>query len=374
MKIFHTADVHLGAKFNSLGAKSNIQRKAIENSFELMVDMAIEQDASIYLIAGDLFDSPFPSENTKAFIIGQINKLIKERIYVALIAGNHDYLCSNSVYFSQSFKDLDQKYFKLFPSENFEVWNLEELNTYVIGASLDHPKNSLDLSKIDDTKLKEISDSKNKIGLFHGSIDLGLGAKNNVLDIKKLKSFNFDYIALGDWHNQLEVSKSPAIYYSGSPEFIANDQTNSGKFLLVNINDNKEVKVGSVKLSKREYKKIDFDLDSIKNYADLYEKIKSLSNKDLILEITLNGFKNLEMQIDEQDIKDSLGDQFFVLKIKDESKLKLTEQDIAKYSEKMVIGRFIKEVNESAKVNNYSQEIIDKALQLGIKQLSGEDK
>lgn len=374
MKIFHTADVHLGAKFNSLGAKSNIQRKAIENSFEFMVDTAIEQNASLLMIAGDLFDSPFPSETTKAFVLSQINKLIKERIYVALIAGNHDYLCSNSVYFSQNFKDIDSKYFKLFPSGNIDVWNLDELNTSIIGASLDHPKNSLDLSKIDDTELKQLDDNKIKIGLFHGSIDLGLGAKNNVLDIKKLKYFNLEYTALGDWHNQLEVSKTPAIYYSGSPEFIANDQTNSGKILIIDIDENKVVKVSPLKVSKREYKRIDFDLGAFNKFGDIYEKIKGLGDKDLILEITFKGIKDLEMQIDEQALKDSLGDQFFVLKIKDESKLKLTEQDIAKYSEKMVIGRFIKEVNESAKLNNYSQELIDKALQLGIKLLSGEDK
>jgi len=372
IKIFHTADVHLGAKFNSFGRRADLQRKEIEKSFTKIIDLALNNEADLFIIAGDLFDSPFPSISTSSFVINQIKRLIQNRIYTAIIAGNHDYLCSNSVYYSEGFRGLDTKYVKFFDSKEIGIWELTDLNSQIIGISLDHPKNSLPISK--DTIKGKLNPEMIRVGVFHGSIDIGSFNKYNLLKIKDIESLDCDYVALGDWHNQLKIASTNKVYYSGSPELIASDQTGSGSFLDVEINNKKDLVVNSIQVSDKKFQQIKIDIGKFEGFLPIYEYIKKISDKNLLLEVVLEGRKTLSQGIDSKKLQESLGDDFFLLKIKDESRLSLTQEDLQKYSEKMVIGRFIKIVKEDGEKQNLSQEKIDQALQLGVNLLSSEDK
>ncbi len=57
IRLLHTADVHLGAKFLSLGDKGAAQREQIRASFKKLISLAIAEDVDVVLIAGDLFDA-----------------------------------------------------------------------------------------------------------------------------------------------------------------------------------------------------------------------------------------------------------------------------------------------------------------------------
>ena len=57
LKILHTADVHLGAKFLGLGRKGEYQRTQLLQAFDDTVNLAIRERVNMMLIAGDLFDS-----------------------------------------------------------------------------------------------------------------------------------------------------------------------------------------------------------------------------------------------------------------------------------------------------------------------------
>jgi len=372
IKIFHTADVHLGAKFNSFGNRADLQRKEIEKSFTKVIDLAIEKESQIFIIAGDLFDSPFPSITTTAFVVNQLKRLIQNRVYIAIIAGNHDYLCANSIYYSDGLKDLNKKYVKIFDSKKLEVWNLEELNTQLIGISLDHPKNSVTIEK------ENIENGFNaemfRVGIFHGSIDIGSLNKYNLLDVKKIESLDCDYVALGDWHNQLKIPSKIPTYYSGSPELIATDQTNSGSILEVDINKKKDVIVKSQQISNKKFKQFKIDLSKFTGFLSIYENIKKLADKDLLLEVILEGQKTLSSGFDSNKLRESLSEDFFLLRIRDESILEITEEEMQKYSEKLVIGRFIKIIKEKGQEKSLSKNLVDQALQLGVNLLSGEDK
>ena len=270
IKIFHTADVHLGAKFNSFGNRADSQRREIEKSFTKIIDLAISKEISVFIIAGDLFDSPFPSITTTAFVINQLKRLIQNRIYTAIIAGNHDYLCPNSIYYSNGFKELGEKYIKIFDSKMLGIWTLDELNTQIIGISLDHPKNSVTIVK--DSIEQQLNSEMFRIGVFHGSIDIGSLNKYNLLDIKKIESLDCDYIALGDWHNQLKIPAKTPTYYSGSPELIAIDQTNSGSVLEITLNKKNEAIIKSEHISNKKFKQIKFQIFKKKNFTSFLQE------------------------------------------------------------------------------------------------------
>jgi hypothetical protein len=155
---------------------------------------------------------------------------------------------------------------------------------------------------------------------------------------------------------------------------IASDQTGSGSFLDVEIINKKDIVINSIQVSDKKFQQIKINNGKFEGFLSIYEYIKKISDKNLLLEVVLEGRKTLSQGIDSKKLQESLGDDFFLLKIKDESRLSLTEEDLQKYSEKMVIGRFIKIVKEDGEKQNLSQEKIDRALQLGVNLLSSEDK
>jgi exonuclease SbcD len=57
LKILHTADIHLGAKFSGLGSKGDSQREQLRATFKNVIATAINERVNIVLIAGDLFDA-----------------------------------------------------------------------------------------------------------------------------------------------------------------------------------------------------------------------------------------------------------------------------------------------------------------------------
>lgn len=57
IKILHTADLHLGRSFASLRDKAREHRRQLLKTFEKIIELAIRENVSLILIAGDLFDS-----------------------------------------------------------------------------------------------------------------------------------------------------------------------------------------------------------------------------------------------------------------------------------------------------------------------------
>jgi DNA repair exonuclease SbcCD nuclease subunit len=382
LKIFHTADLHLGSKFNFLGEKAGIQRKQLEESFAGIVEKAIAgkaisskaitAKADIFLIAGDTFDSPFPGVNTISFVKEQIEKLLDAGIYTAVIAGNHDYVATNSVLNSGSLMNISNPHFKIFSKPEISAWEIAELNTVIIGASLTHPKNSIDFSNI-----KEISDAfkkQVKIGLFHGSIDLIKYNTHNLINLSQLKSAGLDYTALGDWHNQLEVSKMPPIYYPGAHEMINTGQTGDGKFLVIEIDgENKsKIKITSETSGKRFFKKISLDLGLHKTEESIIKKIKEFADKNCVLEVEFEGFKEPGTPLNIIQLQEMQEGDFFVLKLIDKSKIKLNKDALSAYPKDLLPGKFIATVIQNGTKDGLPEEIINKALQIGLNLLQDE--
>ena len=60
VKLIHTADVHLDAPNATLGERAAELRRTVRETFTRVVDMCLERDAQVFIIAGDLFDSRTP--------------------------------------------------------------------------------------------------------------------------------------------------------------------------------------------------------------------------------------------------------------------------------------------------------------------------
>ena len=80
LKILHTADIHLGAKFSGLGNKGVSQREQLRITFENVIASAINERVNIVLIAGDLFDANQQPKKNIDLVIEQFNLLNQNNI------------------------------------------------------------------------------------------------------------------------------------------------------------------------------------------------------------------------------------------------------------------------------------------------------
>ena len=92
--MIHTADLHLGAKFEFLPeelipAAQKLQTDALRS----LVQYAADSEADVLLIAGDVFDTP----EVPAQLAAKVFEILSECPCPVFIApGNHDYYFSKS--------------------------------------------------------------------------------------------------------------------------------------------------------------------------------------------------------------------------------------------------------------------------------------
>ena len=107
MKIFHTADLHIGMKFNNYPEPIRSQLKQARiDVLGKMVSIANQQECNIFVVAGDLFDS---INGITKKTIGEVVNTLKgfHGECVLVLPGNHDY-DNNMVELWKTFRELSQ--------------------------------------------------------------------------------------------------------------------------------------------------------------------------------------------------------------------------------------------------------------------------
>lgn len=86
-----TGDSHLSAYLPRLSPRRRAERRArLRAGFEAAVTYAIEKRARLFLQVGDLFDTPTPSNEDRAFVAAALARLARADVLCAGIGGNHD--------------------------------------------------------------------------------------------------------------------------------------------------------------------------------------------------------------------------------------------------------------------------------------------
>lgn len=362
MKIAHISDIHLGAKLTFLGEKAEIQRENIKKAFVKSIDTAILNKSDVFIIAGDLFDSLNPSKSTVLFAINAIKRLVDERIYVALIAGNHDYICDQSVYMLPDWNILNSKYFKLYKGK--EEWFIEDLDLSIFGSSILKSTSSAD-------QLENIPDLKGKysIGVFHGSVDI-LDVKNYPLKLDLIKKSPFNYIALGDWHSMLEVTKNA--WYSGAIEILKKDQSSVGKILFITMDEN-ALRVEPYVVGKIVIENVEIDISTMKSNSQILKYIEEHISNNVFLNLELKGIRDVDFDFSVNALEEVLKEKVFFISIVNSTELQLSEERLNSLSKYSIIKNYIEYFNEVSANDKLKKLALEKGLQLLSKGLPNED-
>ncbi len=367
VKILHCADIHFDTPFkefrNKLADKS---KEEIKEVFSNIIKICNEENVDIMLLAGDIFDNYTLNKSTLIFIQEELKRLKRTKVFIS--PGNHD-----PYNFKSFYKLVDwPENVHVFKSSLEKVF-IKELKTNIYGAAFED-------NYVGQSMLKNIEVDKNfiNIAVIHGELsNQGTTNEYNPITIKDIEESKLDYIALGHRHKFNGVQKvgTTSYAYSGCPQGRGFDELGA-KGILIGYVGKGYVDLDFKKTCKREYIEKDVNIESAFGYREIKRKIlEELKDFDLkinIFKVNLVGEIDASFKINEKILKEKLDSEFYFVKIKDKTKIKVRIDDIEnKHSTK---GIFVKKIsNKISEASGEELEILELALKIGLQSLTEDE-
>ena len=242
LKLVHTSDVHLDARF---GRKAEDGfRNAAERAFAAVMEAALDEAADLVLIAGDLFDNNRVGDEDFAFVRDQLARL---SCPVIVLPGNHDVHDESSVWGRTALQDAGDHVHLLLDAEGESI-ELPELGVAAWGRAMaEHAPENEPLQGAPGRREPMWS-----IGLAHGLVvEARAGIGSSQITRGEIRSSGFDYLALGHVHVWSDVSEGDTVAcYPGSP--VAGYSTSAGYVAVASLCPERGVAVAQRQVSRRE--------------------------------------------------------------------------------------------------------------------------
>jgi len=284
-KFAHIADCHLGC-----WRQEELQNLNLE-SFQTVIDRCIQERVDFILIAGDLFDSAYPSIEILKETFAEFKRIRDANIPVYLIAGSHDFSASGKTFLDvlektgfcknvENHQIQEDGRIKLFPSFYKDI------------AIYGYPGKKSGM-EIEDLK-KVYFDQVHPFTIFmlHTTIRDVVGTiPMEFVDKEKLPLA--DYYAFGHIHKRLDLHELKSRYVYPGPTFPANFQElvdlKCGSFNIVNL-ERGNIKTENIKFPLKETAYIEIGLENgLTATQEIILELDKLNLKDKIVLLKLKG-------------------------------------------------------------------------------------
>lgn len=208
IKVLHMADMHLDWPFAGMGADSQrgrMRREELKEVFAAIVDLALQEQVQVMLIAGDLFEHAHATRATAQFLDQQFRRLSATQIFIS--PGNHDPLLPTSYYRSYPWPANVHIF-----GPQVERVDLPSLPVSVYGWGFGH----YEVTSFQLEGLRMADPSRINLVVVHGGDE-----RYHPFRPANLRALGADYIALGHIHKAGEVLVDGGrviARYPGSPE------------------------------------------------------------------------------------------------------------------------------------------------------------
>jgi DNA repair exonuclease SbcCD nuclease subunit len=245
-RFIHTADWQVGKPYSRVENNDNrmLLRRARIDVIQRLAAIVKEHRAEFVLVAGDLFDSISPDKGTVSAACQAIGQL---GVPVLAIPGNHDHAGPGTIWQQEFFRKEKEAL-----APNFKL--LDQALAYEVAGVTILPCPLMRKQAAEDCttwlrSLEPAATGNPRVALAHGSIQ-GFsstadeeegGPQPNLIDLPRLNSAAFDYLALGDWHGMKQVGEggwAGKAWYSGTPEldrFAKGGEHDPGNVLLIEL-------------------------------------------------------------------------------------------------------------------------------------------
>lgn len=354
MKFLHMADMHFDAPFSFLNMKKNLgetRRLEQRSVFKEIIKYVKDNDIDYLLISGDLYEHEYVRKSTIDFINDCFKEIKNTKILIT--PGNHDPYIKDSIYDTYEFES------NVFIFNRPELQKYEDDNVIIYGMAFDgfYMNNSL----LENVK----PENKDKINILMAHADVNgskddEGLEYNPIAERYLKDTGFNYIALGHIHkNNFDLNED--FVYPGSTIAFGFDELGNHGVVVGEIINNILTKE-FLRFDKRIFEELELNIDSFSSKESLIEYVLGFNlRKDTMYKLILTGHRNFE--INTREIIKSF-DNINILKIKDMTKTSYDLHELAK--ENNLKGIFIRKVIERGKVENLTQDEVEKIIEIGL--------
>ncbi len=357
IRCLHLADLHLGYVPSYLGAKSGPRAAERNDLLRKAVDVALEQQVDLAIIAGDLFDNHRPDSALVEMALRELSRLTDDGVTLITLPGNHDEITyTDSVY---------RRYAERWPGllvtdpQPALVAQLQvgKETVFIYGVAYAGGITAADKPL---TPFPRVQESGIHIGVFHGSLEWNTGERSLPLDKQALADAGYDYVALGHFHrfSQQQAGKT-LIVYPGASEAKGYSDPGTGSVVVAEI-ANGTSRVQQKGLGLRQFREIDIAA------SQLADTIQRVANQDLALRVTLKGIS--EEPIDVDGLVGRYADKFYHLEVYDETEY-MTQSMLDELSRELSIrGTYVKRMQRliAEATNEAERQLRYRALQLGL--------
>lgn len=211
MRFIHAADVHLDSPMKGLssypGAPVEAMRGATRSALRSLVDLCLDENADLLLIAGDIVDGDWPDYHTGLHMVSELGRLREADIPVVMIRGNHDAasVVTKALRWPEGVR--------LLASSRPETVTFENIGVAVHGQSFATRAVTDNLA----AGYPSPESGLVNIGLLHTCLG-GYADHANYAPcaLDELVSHGYDYWALGHIHQRAILHEEPHVVFSGN--------------------------------------------------------------------------------------------------------------------------------------------------------------
>tara|TARA_Y100000310_G_scaffold221748_1_gene223354 strand:- start:4611 stop:5771 length:1161 start_codon:yes stop_codon:yes gene_type:complete len=281
MKFAHMGDCHLGSWRHPELQEVNMQ------SFAKALDICIEEEVDMVLMAGDIFDSAYPPIEILKRAFKEFKKLYDAKIPCFIIAGSHDYSVSGKTFLDVLEHAGFCKNTYVTEEKDSEIILQPTLSGKYALYGYPGMKSGLEVGGLKRTKIQD-SPGFFKIFMLHTALTEAIG---NVPapSISLAELPKADYYALGHLH--IEFGKTNAAY--SGPIFPNNfeelEELKSGRFQMVNIQDG-VIRRDTIPLRLKDVLTLTIELDNTLTATEkILDELKNHILEDRIILLRLKG-------------------------------------------------------------------------------------
>ena len=313
-RFIHTADWQIGKVFRFVdgAAMGGLQLARLE-AIKRIGELALEHHVRHVLVAGDVYDHATPSRHSRNQVIERMRAHASVQWH--LLPGNHDPHQPNGLWDQLRGRGLPDN---IHAHTESAVTIIEQDAAVLLPAPLQHRRTLDDPTAWMDNQLSEAG--LIRIGLAHGAVygfDTNEEQRANPIDPTRPQLAQLDYLALGDWHGELQVSER--CWYSGTPETDSFQTRGRGTALLVEIDGPNELpKVTPLSTGQYRWESFDERVEDLEDVDLLEHKLRNL-NGDLnhtLVDLKLSGALSLaDLQHFEERIVEGAAAALYHLRI-----------------------------------------------------------
>jgi len=308
-RFLHCADLHLDTKFQYLNEEKNAtRREELRAVFSRIVSLAIAERIDVVFIAGDLFEGINATADSLELICSEMERAKPIRFFIS--PGNHDPYTPASQYALMPFPENAH----VFRSTSVERIVLEDLNLTIYGAGF---VSTTCAGGLLTGFQKDLSDQAS-VCVIHG--DLNQATPYHYISNNDITQCGFDYLALGHIHAYGLYQRDKTVYaYPGVPEGRGFDECGDKGVILGEIANGK-VTTRFHSTANRKY------------FAEVIDVTDCTSSEDVIKRIQANIFEEpqrnffkltckgvIDFPLDLEEIMESIAEQFYFVKLSDET-------------------------------------------------------